>query len=307
MEISNENFNLFCVFFVNIYIPPPSIIAQNECDNSLTNSQNIGIHTNGSIGLEALHIKGWDDPVMGCKDPSIMLEFATQPYNLVGHISLLCSFNINKYTEASIKDDGDMLFQAGPHAGNILLTTRKDGKGIFFCTTPDPGGPDFERMAITSDGDVGIGILQPEEKLHVLGNAWIDGDVRASGKVKIGSQRIKSSSSYYSDHALSVDGTIVTNELVVTELSEHWENWPDYVFEKDYDLLSLDELDSFIKHEKHLPGIPTAEQVRTEGLKVGDMQAKLLKKIEELTLYVIELKNENTEMKQQIDQLKKME
>jgi len=72
----------------------------------------------------------------------------------------------------------------------------------------------------------------------------------------------------------------------------------DYVFEEDYNLMSLTDLSSFIKTNKHLPEVAPAAQMETEGINLSDMNMLLLKKVEELTLYVIELKNE-------IDNLKK--
>ena len=103
---------------------------------------------------------------------------------------------------------------------------------------------------------------------------------------------------------LSVYGTIVATELVIIE-DDHsdWE-WPDYVFDDGYNLLPLNELEQSIKNNKHLPGIPSAEEVSKNGLIISEMQAKLLQKIEELTLYVIDLKKENDTMKKEIECLK---
>ncbi len=92
---------------------------------------------------------------------------------------------------------------------------------------------------------------------------------------------------------LSVNGNIRAKEIVV-ELA----NWPDYVFEKRYLLKPLDEVEAFIKQNNHLPNIPSAAEIQSNGLKVGEVQTKMMEKIEELTLYVIELKKE-------IDLLKK--
>lgn len=66
-------------------------------------------------------------------------------------------------------------------------------------------------------------------------------------------------------------------------------NWPDYVFHATYRLRSLNELEQYIKQYHHLPELPSAADVEKDGLNLGDNQAALLKKIEELTLYVIEL------------------
>ncbi|MEL6987769.1 MAG: hypothetical protein AAGK97_08040, partial [Bacteroidota bacterium] len=86
-------------------------------------------------------------------------------------------------------------------------------------------------------------------------------------------------------YKVSVDGKIACEEVRV-ELSQ---NWPDYVFEESYELTPLDELEKEINKQGHLPGIPSAQKVESEGIQVGEMQRKMMEKIEELTLYVIEL------------------
>ena len=71
--------------------------------------------------------------------------------------------------------------------------------------------------------------------------------------------------------------------------------WPDYVFDDGYELLSLSALAQYVEHHKHLPEVPTAEEVEQNGVSLGEMNSILLKKMEELTLYVLELKKENDE------------
>ena len=85
---------------------------------------------------------------------------------------------------------------------------------------------------------------------------------------------------------LDVAGTIRAEEVKVET------GWADYVFFEDYDLKSLDEVSNFISENGHLPNIPTAKEVKQNGIKLGEMNAKLLEKIEELTLYLIE-QNQN--------------
>lgn len=91
---------------------------------------------------------------------------------------------------------------------------------------------------------------------------------------------------------LSVNGKIRAQEIKVET-----DNWPDYVFENDYTPTSLADIESYIKVNKHLPEIPSAKEISENGLNVGEMNAKLLKKIEELTLHMIELKKENETLK----------
>jgi hypothetical protein len=68
---------------------------------------------------------------------------------------------------------------------------------------------------------------------------------------------------------------------------ESVDQWPDYVFEPDYAMPSLKEVDAFVKRNRHLPGVPSQQTVAERGIEVGNMQAVLLEKVEELTLYTI--------------------
>jgi hypothetical protein len=97
---------------------------------------------------------------------------------------------------------------------------------------------------------------------------------------------------------LAVNGTVTCKELKVEAAG-----WPDYVFADSYKLRSLKEVESHIKEHKHLPGVPSEKEILEEGVKLGEMNAILLEKIEELTLYMIELKKENDEIKSQLNKL----
>lgn len=89
---------------------------------------------------------------------------------------------------------------------------------------------------------------------------------------------------------LSVKGKISAQEVQVTTA-----NWPDYVFDENYPLKPLAEIEQFVKDYKHLPEIPSAIQVEEEGVALGEMNKLLLKKVEELTLYLIQEKKANAE------------
>lgn len=85
-------------------------------------------------------------------------------------------------------------------------------------------------------------------------------------------------------YKLSVDGKIMGEELRIMNSS----NWPDFVFQQDYPLMTLEELDQSINELGHLPGIPPAREIEESGINVGEMQKILVQKIEELTLYILE-------------------
>lgn len=99
---------------------------------------------------------------------------------------------------------------------------------------------------------------------------------------------------------LAVNGDVKAKRVKVTTT-----DWPDYVFHPTYYLPGLLELSDYIEQHKHLPGVPSAVEVKKEGsVDLGDMNEILLKKIEELTLYMIDLKKENIAL---TDRLKKLE
>ncbi len=105
------------------------------------------------------------------------------------------------------------------------------------------------------------------------------------------------------NYKLYVTGGILTEKIKVA-LSSDAVNWADFVFAKDYKLRSLAEVEAYVKANKHLPEIPSSEEVYRDGLDLAQMDAKLLMKIEELTLYMIELKKENEKLKSEVELLK---
>jgi len=118
----------------------------------------------------------------------------------------------------------------------------------FYTTGYATGAQNSEKMRISSNGNVGIGTTAPDAKLTVKGNI----------------------------HAQGVD------------IDMSGATGPDYVFEKDYDLLSLSEIETYIKQNKHLPEVPSAKEMEANGLNLKEMNLILLKKVEELTLHLIE-------------------
>jgi len=96
---------------------------------------------------------------------------------------------------------------------------------------------------------------------------------------------------------LEVKGGILAKEFVV------FTHWSDFVFEKDYQLTPLPELESKIATLKHLPGIPSEQEVVESGAHLGEVTSKLLQKIEELTLYVIDLNKQNEQLKARVKTL----
>lgn len=103
---------------------------------------------------------------------------------------------------------------------------------------------------------------------------------------------------FSSGNDLRVNGKIFAKEIEVKT-----DVFPDYVFNKNYRLASLSEIESHISKNGHLPGMPSAKEVTQNGMNLKEIQLKLVEKIEELTLHMIQLNKENKELKEEIKSL----
>ena len=100
----------------------------------------------------------------------------------------------------------------------------------------------------------------------------------------------------YSDHSRQALLRGVNQLAEAVKVKPH-ADWPDYVFASGYDLTELKKVERFILENKHLPDVPSASDIKKDGLDLGAMNAVLLKKVEELTLYIIDLKKDVEQLK----------
>ena len=147
-------------------------------------------------------------------------------------------------------------------------------------------------FADTDDDFVGgIQYSHPDDAMYFrVNNHSSDMMIDANGNVGIGT----TSPGIYK---LAVNGSIRAKEIKVET------GWADYVFKEDYDLPTLQEVEKHIKEKGHLINIPSAEEVEENGIQLGEMNMKLLEKIEELTLYLIDLQNKTDKQQLEIKRL----
>lgn len=161
----------------------------------------------------------------------------------------------------------------GTNAPFAKLHVQKDGAVVtdYALAQLMVGGTDGnKRLALAYDTTNNVGLIQAYVHGGTTQNLVLQS---AGGNVGIGTAT--------PSHKLAVNGTIRAKEVIVDT------GWADYVFEDDYRLAPLSEVESHIREKKHLPGIPSANEIAAHGVSMGEMQAKLLAKIEELTLHVI--------------------
>ncbi|MDW7694040.1 hypothetical protein R9C00_04745 [Flammeovirgaceae bacterium SG7u.111] len=148
---------------------------------------------------------------------------------------------------------------------------------------------------MTSEGSNSGG--EPKVRMHIAGD----------GKVRIGEDNLNISNN---DYKLFVETGIISEKVKVALKS----GWSDFVFDENYALPSLSEVESFIQENNHLQDIPSAKEVEENGINLGEMDAKLLQKIEELMLYTIEqekkiegLEQKNSKLEKQVEKIEALE
>lgn len=207
---------------------------------------------------------------------------------------------------------------------SFLLHNGASGNNLEFAAN-NSGSVTWQILNLTKTGNVGIGTSSPNSKLQVKGNggvmsiegsdhsyiqfypdgyssgrkAWLGYGSASDNWITLSSEGNGGIVLNPGSHFVAVEGTLKAKQIQVkTNI------WADYVFEDDYNLMSLNEVENFIDENNHLPNIPSQEEVLSQGIDVGEMQRLQMEKIEELTLYILQLdervnklENENNTLK----------
>ncbi|HKK38816.1 MAG TPA: hypothetical protein VJ949_05335 [Cryomorphaceae bacterium] len=185
----------------------------------------------------------------------------------------------------------------GVHDGNGwgVSGETKGGRGVYGNAEGTSGGTSYGVFGRAGgSGGIRIGVYGTAFGGTRNWAGYFAGATYVSGDLRVGT--IDGAAGY----KVSVNGNMICNELRVQLTG----NWPDYVFDESYDRLSLDELGDFIKTEKHLPNVPSAAELEEQGgVDLGEMQRLTIEKVEELTLYLLELKESNDTLNEKSEAL----
>jgi hypothetical protein len=181
--------------------------------------------------------------------------------------------------------------KTGSQAGFIVQRTD----GSWFKAAAGAVGSGFlfksdARLVIGPVSDINSGSADAENSLYLFGSTH----PTYPGRLVLGTAIPGDNSKF------TVNGRIRSEELKIVNNVEA----PDYVFAQDYNLMSIEEVESFVKQKSHLPEIPSAAEFKENGIIVGQMTFDLLKKVEELTLYIIDLNKKIKQLESQISNLK---
>jgi hypothetical protein len=239
-----------------------------------------GCETNQGIGLSEPQRDDWTMTGNWGSNP------ATQFIGTLDNKDLsFRTFNAERFR---IMGNGDVKINGLSGSDYSFLMVNSDG--TIMKTGPGtgttPGTPWVVNGNVIAATDF-IGPKNNQDFIFKTGQAMLPGPSSLQERMRITKTgEVIINDTYISPgYKLGVNGKIICTEVNVRLRVD----WPDYVFKEYYQLMSLEQLKEFIKANNHLPEIPTVEEVKKSGINTGEMNAKLLKKVEELTLYIFQL------------------
>lgn len=181
---------------------------------------------------------------------------------------------------------------ATDEAGKVNLLISKDNRVTEGMNITSSGKNNVADLSISAmnfsfitDGNAKI-MTMKKNNVNMLANLDVTGKITCHNEIEVAE-------------------VLKANQIKAQDINVELNNAADYVFEENYNLRPLSEVESYVKENKHLPGVPSAAEISENGMSVSQMSNLLLEKVEELTLHMIELEKENKALKAEMEMLKK--
>lgn len=295
---------LFTLFFAGI------ITCSFSQSNTLPSSGNVGIGTTSPTERLTVNGSARIDSTLTVRDSMVVDRDAHigSDLRVDGNTTLEGSLTLNAFRDSTLEEDAVLLIDengtvksAGSSLRNLVYSDSE-----FIPCKDENGGNTTPASPVWLNGpgklytshhcvpDILVGIDQnnPESKLHISVNA--DKDTHPL----IVDRKITGTTERYKLMQLDHTGLLYAREIKVN-LNQLW---PDYVFAENYELMPLEELKEYISENNHLPNVPAACEMEETGINVAQSNVMLMEKVEELTLYMLQMKEQLDAQKKLLDQ-----
>jgi hypothetical protein len=324
--VNNNGFSTYSVGYLGVLDPFTLGVPSGS---SVYNIGVLGIKVNA--GADGAGVYGWNNDAGGNNYAGLFYSDGTNTTTGINYgvysVARNANANFAGYFSGRVSVEGNYGSTSGNDSTATLFssvvkhTRTLDTYAISGISTPRPGygygvygaggyrgiygfgdGDTYTGMVIgvlgtasaTAGGGTRVGVYGSAYGGTANWGSYFLGSNYMSGDLRIGTTTAATG------YALSVNGKVACEEVLVQDIAA----WPDYVFKSDYNLMSLENLEQSIKENGHLPGLPSAQEIETNGLNLGSMQKQVVEKVEELTLYTIEQGKMLQELKKEIDALK---
>ncbi|MGB0521701.1 MAG: hypothetical protein ACPGJS_02015 [Flammeovirgaceae bacterium] len=301
-----KKISFFLIAFVLIAFSKINVLGQStvtwtnivgvtvDANNDLFKSSGVGGWNAGASSTETLATgqDGWVQAILTFNNKAMMVGLSDEDLD-ASYTSIDYALYTHPHGNLEIYEQGGFRHNAGACAIGDTIRVERVGEQIIYkkngTVIYTSQGYSTGKLIVDTSLDFTDAVLQ-----NVTTSNFGDGTTQFT-TLKVGTLTAPSG------YSVAIAGKMIC-EGVKVQLDE---SWPDYVFDRSYLLKSLPEVEAYIKKHKHLPNIPSAKEVKENGLDLGEMNRLMLEKVEELTLHLIQQHKQAEQQEKELMELKK--